>query len=43
MKRLGTVYVPSYAVRERLFREGRGAGMPAFIVGQVGFEMRRPK
>jgi len=35
MKRQGTVYVPTYAVRERLFREGRGAGVPEFIVGQV--------
>jgi len=35
MKDRGTVYVPTFAVRERLFTEGRGAGVPEFIVGQV--------
>jgi imidazolonepropionase-like amidohydrolase len=35
MKRQGTVYVPTYAVRERIVREGRGAGVPEFITSQV--------
>jgi len=35
MKAQGTVYVPTLAVRQRIFREGRGAGVPDFIVTQV--------
>jgi imidazolonepropionase-like amidohydrolase len=35
MKARGTVYVPTFAVRERIFREGRAAGVPEFITSQV--------
>lgn len=35
MKRQDTVYVPTFAVRQRIFAEGRSAGVPEFIVSQV--------
>jgi imidazolonepropionase-like amidohydrolase len=35
MKRRGTVYVPTFAARRRISREGRRAGVPEFIVSQV--------
>jgi imidazolonepropionase-like amidohydrolase len=35
MQRQGTVYVPTFAVRQRIFTEGRAAGVPDFIQSQV--------
>lgn len=35
MARQKTVYVPTYAVRDRIVKEGRGAGVPDFIQTQV--------
>jgi imidazolonepropionase-like amidohydrolase len=35
MRRQGTVYVPTFAVRERVFKEGRAARVPEFIQREV--------
>jgi imidazolonepropionase-like amidohydrolase len=35
MARQKTVYVPTFAVRDRIVKEGRGAGVPDFIQTQV--------
>jgi Amidohydrolase family len=35
MRERNVAYVPTYAVRERIVREGRGAGVPEFIQAEV--------